>query len=82
MLSAAQLAVRVHVPVPLVIVTRLPVIEQTPAAVRLGVVLAFVVAESVNCDLYTAVTGAPVNVTVGIALLTTTGDGAVPDATV
>jgi hypothetical protein len=67
LLSAAQLAKRLHVPTPLVIVTVVPEIVQTPEAVMTGVVLAFVVAETVNCELKYAVPGAPVKVTVGVA---------------
>ncbi len=50
MLSAAQFAVRLHVPVPLVIVTVFPVIVHAPLAVMTAVALAFVVADTVNVD--------------------------------
>ena len=52
-------------PVPLVIVTRFPAIVQTPAGVIVAVALAFVAAVTVNVELYAALAGAPVNVTVG-----------------
>ena len=52
-------------PVPLVIVTVAPEIEQTPLAVITGVVLALVVAETPNVELNGALAGAPVKVTVG-----------------
>jgi hypothetical protein len=65
--SAAQLAVREHVPVPLVIVTVWPAIEHAPLAVIVGVVLALVVAVTGNVALYAALAGAPVNVVVGVA---------------
>ena len=55
----------VHLPVPLVIVTKLPAIVHTPDVVIDGVVLAFVEAITVNVELYAALAGAPVNVTVG-----------------
>jgi len=59
----------VHVPVPLTIVTVLPLIVQTVAgvAVMTAVVLAFVVADTVKLDWYGAVVGAPVKLTVGAA---------------
>jgi hypothetical protein len=66
--SAAQLAVREHVPVPLVIVTVWPAIEHAPLAVIVAVVLAFVVAFIGNVVLYPALAGAPVKVVVGVAL--------------
>ena len=50
LLSAGEFAVRLHVPVPLVIVTVLPAIEQAPLAVMVAVVLAFVVAATVKVD--------------------------------
>jgi hypothetical protein len=58
----------VHVPVPLVIVTVVPLIEQEPAAAMVGVIPEFVVAVTVNVDWYGAVAGAPVKFTVGAAL--------------
>jgi len=64
-LSAAQLAVRLQVPVPLVMVTMVPVIEQLPEAVMIAVVLALVVVVTVNVDWKLALAGAPVKVTVG-----------------
>jgi hypothetical protein len=70
LVSAAQLANRLHVPMPLVMVTVVPEIVQTPEAVMMGVVLAFVLVETVNCELKYAVAGAPVKVTVGVARLT------------
>ena len=50
LVSAAQLAVRLHAPVPLIMVTALPAIEQAPLAVITAVVLALVVAVTVNVD--------------------------------
>ena len=50
MLSAAQFAVRLQVPVPLVIVTVLSEIEQAPLAVMVAVMLAFVVAATVKME--------------------------------
>jgi hypothetical protein len=44
------LAVRLHVVVPLVIVTRFPAIEQPPLAVITAVVLALVVVATVKVD--------------------------------
>ena len=76
MLSAAQLADRLQVPVPLVIFTRLPAIEQAPVAVMTAGVLALVDDATVNVDQYAAVAGAPVNVTDGVAR--TTGGTAAP----
>jgi len=69
LLSAAHVAVRVHVPVPLVIVTLFPEIEQAPLAVITAVVLALVLDETVNMELSGALAGAPVKVTVGAILL-------------
>ena len=70
MLSAAQVAVKLHVPVPLVIVTVVPLIEHTlPAlAVMTAAVLAFVVADTVKLNAYPSVVGAPVKVTCGAIL--------------
>ena len=68
-MSAAQVAVRLHVPVPLVMVTVLPATEQAPLAVMTAVVLALVVVATVKLELYTALAGAPVKVTVGVALV-------------
>jgi hypothetical protein len=65
-LSAAQFAVTQQVPVPLVMVTVLPAIEQAAPAVITAVVLALVVAETANVELYAALAGAPVKVTVGV----------------
>ena len=50
-MSAAQVAVREHVPVPLVIVTVLPEMEQAPPATIDAVVLALVVDATVNVEL-------------------------------
>ena len=50
MLSAAQFAVSEQIPVPLVMVTVVPFTEQAPLAVMVAVVLAFVVAATVNVD--------------------------------
>jgi hypothetical protein len=69
LLSAAQFAVSEQAPAPLVMVTVLPEIEQAAAAVITAVVLAFVVAETVNVELYAALAGAPLKVTVGVILL-------------
>jgi hypothetical protein len=65
---AAELAVVVHVPVGLVIVTVVPLIEQTPVAVMVGVMPEFEVAATVKVDWYGAVAGTPVRVTVGVIL--------------
>jgi hypothetical protein len=54
----------VHVPVPLVMVTVVPPIEQAPVAVIVGVMPEFDVATTVKVDWYEAVAGAPVKVTV------------------
>jgi len=59
------------VPIPLVIVTVVPKIVHDPEAVIVGVVVAFVLAETVICELKYAVAGAPVKVTIGVAGLTT-----------
>ena len=69
-MSAAQFASRLHVPAPLVIVTVVPEIVHAPEAAIVGVVLAFVLAETVNCELKYADAGAPVKVTVGVACAT------------
>jgi hypothetical protein len=63
-LFAAQFAVIVQVPLPSVIVTVVPAIEQEPVAVMVGVMPEFVVATTVKLDWYVAVAGAPVKVTV------------------
>jgi hypothetical protein len=47
---AAHFAVIVHVPVPLVIVTVVPLSEHEPAAAMVGVIPEFVVAVTVNVD--------------------------------
>jgi hypothetical protein len=65
LLSAAQVAVSEHVPVPLVMVTAVPVFEHAPLLVITAVVLALVVVATVKWLLYAALVGAPVNVTVG-----------------
>ena len=54
-------------PTPLVIVTVVPEIVHAPVAVIVGVVLAFVLAETVNCELKYADAGAPVKLTAGVA---------------
>jgi hypothetical protein len=69
-LSAAQVAVSEQTPVPLLIVTRLVTMEHAPAAVMTAVVLALVVAVTVNVDPKAALAGAPVKVTVGVACAT------------
>ena len=46
--SAAQFAVRLQVPVPLVMVTVVPLTEQAPLALMLAVVLALVGADTLN----------------------------------
>ena len=66
-MSAAQLAVNWHVPVPAVMVTVLPATEHEPVLVMDGVVLALVVAATLNDVPITALVGAPVKVTVGVA---------------
>ena len=48
--SAAQFAVRLQVPVPLVMVTKLTEIVQAPVAVMTAAVLALVIADTVNVD--------------------------------
>ena len=48
MLSAAQVAISEHVPVPLVMVTAVPVFEQAPLLVITAVVLALVVVVTVK----------------------------------
>jgi hypothetical protein len=65
--SAAQLACKLQVPIPLVIVTVFPAIVQAPDAMILGLLLAFVVAETRNWEPNCAVAGDPVNVTIGVA---------------
>ena len=67
-MSAAQVAVSEHVPEPLIIVTVLPRTEQAPLAVMAAAALALVVAETLNVELYGALTGAPVKVMVGLDL--------------
>ena len=69
-----------HVPVPPIIVTVLPLIVQTVAgvAVMTAVVLAFVVADTVNVDWYGELVGAPVKVTAGAmaaAMVVVSGTG-------
>ena len=54
---------------PLVIVTVLPRTEQAPLAVIAATVLALVVNVTAKVEPYTALAGAPVNVTVGDRLL-------------
>ena len=61
---------RLQVPVPLVMVTVVPVIEHEPLAVMTAALLALVVVATVNVDWEGALAGAPVKVTVGVALLT------------
>jgi hypothetical protein len=58
-----------QVPVPLVIVTLVPLIEQAPVAVMDGVIGALDVAFTVKLDPYSALGGAPVKVTVCGALV-------------
>jgi hypothetical protein len=72
-LSAAHDAASKQVPVPPVMVTVVPVIEQGPAAVIAAVVLAVVAAETTKVDPMTAAAGAPLKVTVG-AVLVALGD--------
>jgi hypothetical protein len=50
-LFAAQVAVREHVPVPLVIVTALPKTEQAPPAAMDGVALELALDETVKVEL-------------------------------
>ena len=52
-----------------VIVTVFPEIEHAPVAPSEAVVLAFVVAETVNVELFAAKAGAPVKLTVGAILV-------------
>lgn len=78
--SAAQVAVRVQVPVPLDIVTRalafagvpptVPTVQTFGVPVICGIVLALVLALTVKLVLYAALAGAPVKVTVGLSPLT------------
>jgi len=49
-LSAAQVAVRMQLPVPLVIVTVVPMIEHEPLAVMTAALAELVVVETVNVD--------------------------------
>ena len=82
------MAVNEHVPVPLIIVTvavaKVPVTAptvQTPAVpVMVGAAAtagrALVVAVTVKVDWYAELAGAPVNVTVGVAMLTVSVPGA------
>ena len=69
MASAAHVAVMPQVPVPLVIVMRAFEFEQAPFDVITAVVLELVVEATVNWLPYTALDGAPVKVTVGVAKL-------------
>jgi hypothetical protein len=57
-----------HVPVPLVIVTRVPLTEQAPDAAMVGTIPEVEDAATVKVDWYRAVAGAPVKVTVCAAL--------------
>ena len=66
-MSAGQFACKLHVPTPLVIVTVVPAMVHDPEAVIVAVVVALVVAETMNCELKYANTGAPVKVMVGVA---------------
>ena len=65
MLSAAQVAVSEQVPLPLVMVTAVPMFEQAPLLVIVAVVLAFVVVATVKWLPSAELDGAPVKVTVG-----------------
>ena len=69
MASAAQEAVSEQVPVPLVMVTSVPTLEQAPPEVIDAPVLAFVVLATVKVAWYAALAGAPVKVTVGLILV-------------
>ena len=69
MLSAAHVAVSAQVPVPLVMVTAVPKLEQAPLPAITAVALALVVEATVKWLLYAALVGAPVNVTVGAILV-------------
>ena len=69
MLSAAQVARSEQEPVPLVMVTAVPVFEQAPMLVITAVLLALVVAATVKTLWKAALIGAPVKVTVGPILL-------------
>jgi hypothetical protein len=57
------------VPIPLVIVTVLPEIEQAPPARMDAKALELVLDTMVNVELYGALAGAPANTTVGAILL-------------
>jgi hypothetical protein len=78
---AAQLAVSEQVPVPLFMVTvavagevplTAPTLQTPGVPVMVGAIAprALVVAETGNVDWYAALAGAPVKVTVGVAMLT------------
>ena len=66
MLSAAQVAVSEHEPVPLVMVTAVPMFEQAPLLLMTAVVLAFVVVATVKWLPSAELDGAPVKVTAGV----------------
>ena len=66
----AWVAGRTHVPVPLVIVTVLPAIEQAPDGVITTGKPELALAVTTNVLLYTDVAGAPVNVIVWLAFNT------------
>ena len=68
-MSAAQLAVRLQMPVPLIMVAVLPAIEQAPLAAKVAIVLALVVAATTKVELEAALAGAPVKVTLGAILV-------------
>ena len=69
MLSGAHVAVSAQIPVPLVMVTRLPATEHAPAEVITAAVLALVVADTLKLEPNTALPGAPVKLTVGASWL-------------
>ena len=66
----ASFAASEQIPVPLVMVTVLPVIVQAPEGVIVTGSPEEAVAETLNVLLYTAVDGAPASVTLWFALLT------------
>jgi hypothetical protein len=70
LVSAGQLARKLQVPKPLIMVTVVPAMVHDPEAVIVAFVLALVVAETTNCELKYADAGAPVKVTVGVAWFT------------
>jgi hypothetical protein len=71
-MSASQFACRLQLPLPVIIATLVPEIVQEPEAVMVAMAVEFVVAVTVNCAPYAADAGAPVKLTVGVALVIVT----------